>query len=504
MNKTKHILLFLIFTMFSLSLFAQDKNKYIVFLKRSPSSIRANSSRKLVIRELKSDFAKSKAKINKYFKKNSPTDDLWSSNAVIFDIDKNDVEKVRKDPNVLEISKANEEFYLEPARIEIPELENQAAQWGVRQIGASKVWKELKIDGSGIVVGCIDSGITPSNPALKNQIIGYKDFTKHGNSRKPVDGLGHGTHVAGIIAGKKSGMGVAPGAKLLVARIFDNNGKTTLETILKAMQWMLEPDKKNPNAAPRVVNSSWNSKNTKSKQFWNILQAWRKAGIIPVFGAGNNGNMGGKVGTPANYPQSLAVGATQKNDKYFVISSQGPAIWDGISYIKPDITAPGRDIVSAGNKGPNVTKSGTSMAAPHVAGVIALILEANPNLSDTEIINIIKQTAVDLGDPGPDNKFGYGRIDAYKAVKKAEENFDFNQATNFLASLVDQEESLSKDENNNSLSSAFAYHLVTLGRTMKDADFKKLYIATKSSGTADAKQLIEEIKKVRKFEKLQK
>ena len=144
------------------------------------------------------------------------------------------------------------------------------------------------------------------------------------------------------------------------------------------------------------------------------IRALRMAGIIPVFSAGNSGPLPFTANSPGNYPEAIAVGATGLSDSIYFFSSRGPSNCD--LSIFPDITAPGIDILSSTPHGNHLSFSGTSMAAPHVTGTIALMLNANPNLSIEEIETTLKETATPLGLSPPNNTYGWGRVDALEAV----------------------------------------------------------------------------------------
>jgi subtilisin family serine protease len=139
-----------------------------------------------------------------------------------------------------------------------------------------------------------------------------------------------------------------------------------------------------PSKAPDVVNNSWGSNATNSTEFLADVRAWVAAGIFPAFANGNNGPAAGTVGSPGSFPESFGVGATDINDQIASFSSRGPAIWDGVTYVKPQISAPGHQIYSAWPRQLGLdynTISGTSMATPHLTGVVALLLSAQPDLT---------------------------------------------------------------------------------------------------------------------------
>lgn len=346
---------------------------------------------------------------------------LWAIDAVILEAapevirnvaDRNDVNRVALDV----------EFRL-PDSPEAPaEITPDASSiWSISLVRADKVWKDLNIDGKNVVVGHIDTGVDEEHPDLKGKVIAFRDFTKDGVEVKAYDDQGHGTHTAGtIVGGNASGnyIGVAPEAKLVSAKVFTKSGSTQSSWILEAMQWMLDPDD-DPmtDDAPRLVSNSWGSNSTTNDYYWDIVHSWLAAEIVPVFSAGNNGYSGmGTCGTPANFPHSFAIGATDRDDRIASFSSRGPTTWHGVERIKPDVSAPGASITSAKNGGGWTSKNGTSMSCPNVAGTIALMLQADNSLKVQDIISILESTSVELGEPGKDNFFGYGRTDSFDAV----------------------------------------------------------------------------------------
>ena len=296
-------------------------------------------------------------------------------------------------------------------------------EWGVAKIRANLVHDALGITGSGVTVANIDTGVDWLHPALQANYRGYTGPGKlpvhsgnwydatGGGATYPVDTDGHGTHTMGTMAGI-DGIGVAPGAQWIAIRAFDSSGGALNSWLHEAFQWVLAPNG-NPALAPDIVNNSWGSTDGASTEFQSDIQALRNAGIFPVFAAGNSGPDPGTVESPGSLDNALAVGATDINDDIAFFSSRGPSLW---GQIKPEVSAPGKDVRSALPGGAYGTLSGTSMATPHVAGLIALLLQADPALGNTDIINALKSTATPLGGSVPNNNYGWGRIDAYNAV----------------------------------------------------------------------------------------
>ena len=297
---------------------------------------------------------------------------------------------------------------------------------------APDVWGEYGVRGAGVVVGVMDSGADGDHPALAGSWRGRDGdvatswFAATGEPYPtPDDGNGHGTHVTGSIVGAPPGevIGVAPGAQWIAAKIFRDSGSTTDSIIHSAFEWMLAPGGE-PAAAPDVVNNSWGSTDTYRTEFLTDVEAWRAAGIVPVFAAGNSGPGAETIGSPASFPESIAVGNVDINDVINPTSSRGPVTWDGDRYLKPQISAPGTDVYSAWPEqlgGGYETLSGTSMASPHVTGVTALLLAADPSLTIDEIEDLLRGTARTAQHMGtlPNDNYGEGIVDAFAAVTRA-------------------------------------------------------------------------------------
>ena len=301
--------------------------------------------------------------------------------------------------------------------------------WGLERVHAPQVWGEYGVRGAGVVVGVMDSGVDGAHPALAASWRGNQGdpaaswFAATGeNYPEPGDGFGHGTHVTGSIVGAPPGevTGVAPDAQWIAAKIFRDSGTTTTSIIHEGFEWMLAPGG-DPANAPDVVNNSWGSNATNDTEFWDDVAAWEAAGIVPVFSNGNAGPGTGTVGSPASFPHAIGVGATDEADRIAWFSSRGPAVWDGVEHPKPQLSAPGYQVRSAWptaliEEGYR-TISGTSMAAPHVSGVVALMLSAAPGRSVAEVRQALLETARSGSHQAalPD-AYGAGVADAHAAV----------------------------------------------------------------------------------------
>lgn len=286
-------------------------------------------------------------------------------------------------------------------------------------IGAPAAWAR-GITGQGVVVALLDSGVDMTHPELAARWRGGTNSWFDPNGQHPdipFDVNGHGTQTLGIILGSDAGgspIGVAPDAQWIAAKIFDDRDRATVEGIHQALQWVLDPDG-DPSTpdAPHVVNNSWAFVNSScDDEFADDLRALRAAGILPVFAAGVRDSV-----SPANTPEAFAAGSLEDAATIAGDSPRGPSIC-GTSTVFPTVVAPGENIHTTDRFGLYATQGGTSLAAAHVSGALALLLSADPTLSADEQQSILIETAVDLGEPGPDNIFGYGRIDVAAALDR--------------------------------------------------------------------------------------
>jgi subtilisin family serine protease len=294
------------------------------------------------------------------------------------------------------------------------------SRWNIERIRASHTQSGLGLDGSNVTIGIMDSGVDWLHPDLMGSYRGYQggnpnhsgnwfDAVNPGNSA-PVDPFGHGTHVTGIAVGQ-NGFGVAPGAQWIAARAFDQYGIGFDSHIHSAFQWLLAPAG-NPALAPDVVNHSWGGAPFVLAYVPDVA-ALRAAGIIQVFAAGNGGPGPGSISAPASYPGALAVGASDDINAITWFSSRGPSPLT--NEIKPALVAPGSRLLSTWPDGQYRSLMGTSMAAPHVAGAAALLLSANPALTEPQFSQLITSTARPLS-AQPNYGNGWGLLDVYAAA----------------------------------------------------------------------------------------
>ncbi len=329
-------------------------------------------------------------------------------------------------------------------------------------IGVDQVWQKLKVFGQGIVIAGQDTGYYWEHASLKNQYRGFQNgivnhnYSWHNaihnqsttgclqNQAQPCDDTGHGTHTMGTMVGDDglgNQIGVAPQAQWMGCRNM-HNGVGTVATYLECFEFFLAPypqggDPKTdgrPDLAPHVVNNSWScpvDEGCENDAFLNTLKIFKAAGIFVVVAAGNYGPNCGSVGTPpANHSEEMmSVGAynTYTNDIAF-FSGLGPTYPSG--GLAPHITAPGVFIRSAIPTGKNSydDKAGTSMASPQVAGVVALLWSARPELIGQidETSELLKRTATPMAaktscgtfvaNKIPNAVYGHGMLNAYKAL----------------------------------------------------------------------------------------
>ena len=344
-----------------------------------------------------------------------------------------------------------------------PAAESPAAvEWNITQVNAPQVWA-LGYSGQGVVVAGQDTGYRWDHAALKAKYRGWNGTTANhaynwhdaihasggscgANAVAPCDDHGHGTHTMGTMVGDDGAgnqIGMAPAAKWISCRNM-NVGAGTPATYTECWQWFLAPtdlagQNPDPAAAPDVINNSWGCDVDEgcdafaTEAMRLVVESVRAAGIVPVVSAGNSGSACSTVSNPpAIYDASFTVGSTTSTDAISSFSSRGPVTIDASNRMKPDISAPGDNIRSSTRTSTTSYEggwSGTSMAGPHVAGLVALLLSADPALAGEvdRIEELVRRSAVHpvFGGgcgvaPGvyPNNTFGSGRIDALAMLQQ--------------------------------------------------------------------------------------
>lgn len=349
---------------------------------------------------------------------------LWVTNAVSITASADVVREVAARPDVQSVT--SDAITIVPAAVPV--------EPNITTVSAPALWQSGDT-GTGVVVATLDSGVDLSHPDLGARWRGgtnswFDPFGQHPST--PVDLSGHGTGTMGLILGGDAGgtsIGMAPGARWIAARIFNDAGASSATAVHQAFQWVLDPDGNPATAdAPQVVNGSWSIGSSPGCDltFQPDVRTLVAAGILPVFAAGNFGPVTATSVSPANYAESFAVGSVDASDATSPTSSSGPSTCGGRSGPFPDAVAPGVGVTTADRFGQFQTLSGTSVAAPHVAGALALLISAQPGLSPERQRAALTTSAVDLGPVGPDPRFGAGRLDVAAASAWLQSAPDFD------------------------------------------------------------------------------
>lgn len=274
-------------------------------------------------------------------------------------------------------------------------------QWNISNINATTGWNISK-GTEDVIIAVLDTGVQSDHPDLTNRLLeGYNVNDASTNSN---DDFGHGTHVAGIIGATVNNnegvAGVSWYNKILPVKVLNNNGAGSTYSVAQGIIWATDHGAK-------VINMSLG--NYASADFLHeAIQYAYNHDVVLVAASGNDNTS--RPGYPAAYPEVFAVGATSNNRQRAAFSNYGDYI---------DVVAPGDSIASTYIGGQYASLSGTSMASPHVAALAGLIRTLNPALTNIQVMEIMRQSANDLGDSGKDDYFGYGEIDAYRALTMA-------------------------------------------------------------------------------------
>lgn len=292
-----------------------------------------------------------------------------------------------------------------------PDLEmHTCLDVSVPLIGAHRAW-EAGYTGAGIRIGVIDTGVDVTHPDLAGRIVATHDATGEGFD----DANGHGTHVCGIAAGAGAVFrGVAPGAELVVVKVLRRNGFGQMSWVMQGLEWIVSQ-------GVQVINMSLGGPGPSdgSDPLSQTCEVVCRRGITICVAGGNDGPQG-RIGPPGAAPSVITVGASTDQDQVADFSSRGPTA-DGRP--KPDVLLPGHGIIAARAKGSRMgtpvddlytQASGTSMAAPHAAGAVAILLEARPGLTPADVKALLERTARSLGAPATEQ--GRGRVQLDQAL----------------------------------------------------------------------------------------
>jgi len=311
-----------------------------------------------------------------------------------------------------------------------PENEVDTPEWNITKVSAPLCWS-AGYDGTGIVVGNIDTGVDASHTAFHGRWRSTNGWFDGVNGQgSPYDDYGHGTHTMGTICGGDGNgsdvndVGVAPGATFIAAKAFDSNGSGQTSWIDACINWMAGTGR------PNVCSNSWGTSQRTSTYWFSAFNNMRSLGIVVVASIGNSGPGGSTSGPPGSYPCAIGTGATTSSDAMASFSSRGPAPnqapWSTTSewprtdwnLINPGISAPGQGVRSSMPGGSYGSMDGTSMACPHVSGAAALLLQKKPTLTHNEIFTLLTDNADEPagGGPYPNNNYGWGRLNCKAAL----------------------------------------------------------------------------------------
>ncbi|MBC8032092.1 MAG: S8 family serine peptidase [Pyrinomonadaceae bacterium] len=387
---------------------------------------------------------------------------FWAANMIAATANRQLIEALAARPDVARIDSNTPTRWVEEPIVEksgVAPESPAAIEWGVQNVNAPALWT-LGFNGTGMVIGGLDTGIRWTHNVLKPKYRGWngsvadhnynwRDAIHSGggvcgpNTVAPCDDSGHGTHTVGTVVGDDGGtnqVGVAPGAKWMGCRNM-NQGDGTPATYTECFQFAIAPtnlagNNPNPSLRPHVLNNSWGCPAsegcTSRAELETIVNNTQAAGIFVAVSAGNGGPGCATVADPASiYSASFSVGAIDSSNTLAGFSSRGPSTFYAPNLLKPNISAPGVNVRSATRNSDNAfsSSSGTSMAGPHVAGVVALIWSARPHLvrniaatrtllqnTANPMVSVVPQTCAGISSSQiPNNSFGYGRVDALAA-----------------------------------------------------------------------------------------
>ena len=375
---------------------------------------------------------------------------FWLTNSVLVDMPTDQLDGLASIPRVERVFENFAVTAPEPLQFEPLDSQPQTVgnvTWGLDKIGVPDVWA-LGYNGTGIRVAVLDTGVDMTHPDLAGRMYtinatdptypgGWIAFngTGHALNTTPYDSGFHGTHTSGtvlggntpVIEGENIAIGVAPGARLMHAKVLEAGEGGTFAQVIAGMQWAVLPfdwEETVYGDPAHVINMSLGAEGFHHEFFIDPIESSRAAGIPVIAAIGNEGE--GTSGSPGNIKEAFGIGATDEYDE--VAAFSGGRVIDRPEYpepyIKPDFSAPGVSVLSALSlwyEPPYrwAWVSGTSMAAPHVAGTVALMLQADPTLTVDAIYVILENTGVwyDQYDHArPCTRYGYGRIDAHYAI----------------------------------------------------------------------------------------
>ena len=381
---------------------ANPNTSFEVILRFDRVAPPRGASRAEVIRALQGDLGTELKQVNAVISSYGlrlvvdTKDTLWLDSSVL----------VRLPGKAIEVLGAisSVDLIFENFAVRIPKVMAQSAgsapagtPWHLERVGAAQAWA-AGFKGAGVRVGHLDTGIDASHPELAGRLEAFAEFDAKGDrvvGAKPHDTSNHGTHTAGLIAGSR--VGVAPESKLLSALVLPD-GAGTFAQVIAGMQWVLDPDG-NPatDDGAKIVSMSLGLPGNVT-EFAEPTANLIRAGVVPVFAAGNFGPNASTIASPGNLQEPITVGAVDSRNALAAFSSRGPVNLNGSSYSKPDVLAPGVNVTSLAPGGGYISLTGTSQAAPIVAGIAALLRSAKPSADWQTIKNAVLTGARGSGD----------------------------------------------------------------------------------------------------------
>ena len=386
---------------------------------------------------------------------------LWSANAISFTAT-DEVIQMLMERDDIECITTVSKYQCIPEAVtttDVTDISRYTIAPNLTQVNAPQVWAQGN-EGQGVLVAVIDSGVNYNHVDIADHLWdGGEEFPHHGwdfanNDDDPMDDFGHGTHCAGIVCGDGTAglrTGAAPSATLMCIKCADNEGHTTIPNMVKGMEFAVEHDCDLISMSMGLAQAEVSEREMLRRTCESLLDA----GIVGIFPAGNEHNLQHlcpiplNVRVPGSCPPpyldpdqmvnpgglscAICVGSVDENDTVASSSSEGPVTWQdtefgdyayepGIGLIRPDVCAPGVIIWSLHYQ--HITDydymSGTSQATPCVAGIVALMLYENPELTPAAICQILEETSLKLT-PTKSNRTGVGRVDALAAVTAASE-----------------------------------------------------------------------------------
>jgi serine protease AprX len=395
-------------------------SKFLSNIEKRLKSAKNTDKFPVIITFQSSDHSNNLQKVKNMIPTFTPKHVYQNLPAVSTTLSKEQINKLATIPQVIQIE------YDEP----IKAFSNSANSW----YGTAKARTDFGVTGdldglpntyskTDATIAVIDTGVDRNHVDLQGKIIGWKDYVN--NQPLPYDDNGHGTHVAGIAAGAGKGnsayTGVAPGASIVGIKVLNQNGSGNLSNVVAAIDWAIT--NKNTYGID-IINLSLGTSGSSDGNDSASLAVNRahQAGILVVVAAGNSGPGRQTIGSPAAATYAFTVGAmADPSDRGFFLASFSSRGTTADGRVKPDIVAPGYNITAprANTSNGYVSYSGTSMASPFVAGTAALIQDANPTLTPTQIKSMMTTTAVEFGPSGKDIDYGFGNLRGYEAIKFA-------------------------------------------------------------------------------------